>query len=284
MFGLGHRSFCYAGITSVVFNYMWHVSVCTFVVVIALQALGIPARTTLLCDCKKAAQQWMEVSLKTNTTKIFKTLEETTARYGKNLFTGIMDSIQGSPDFVTAGLPCQPFSKMRNNHKELPAQEHPLFKVWYPGFTDYLEAAKPSGGCVENVHGFLTEIDATVWQPFGDLVTPPKSWCSYFRQRLRELGYDSKVILMDMALWIDYERPRVFIIFANKHIGGKQALEGMVAQIKQVIESRQADLSTGRCRRASVAEHVMGEFDVAKDFVVIFIRIQIASSVSRVCV
>ena len=109
------------------FNYMWHLSVCTFVVVIAFQALGIPVQTTLLCDNKKAAAQWLEASLKTSTSKLFKTLEEATARYGKNLFIGQMDIIQGSQDFVTAGLPCQPFFTMRQNHKSLPAHKHSLF-------------------------------------------------------------------------------------------------------------------------------------------------------------
>lgn len=257
---------------------MCHFSVCTFVVVIALQALGIPVQTTLLCDNKKAAAQWLEASLKTSTSQLFKTLEEATARYGKNLFTGLLENIQGSPDFVTAGLPCQPFSTMRLNHKSLPAHKHSLFAVWFPGFMDYLIAAKPSGGCIENVLGFLSDIDATNWQPFGDVVTPPKSWCSYFRQRLRELGYDSKVILMDLASWIDCERPRLFIIFANEHIGGKRALDRMVAQIKQVIESRRADIGTGRCRKPSVAENVMGRFDVAEDFVIFFVCSQIVNA------
>ena len=106
-------------------------------------------------------------------------------------------------DFVTVGLPCQPYSNMRSNRKAVKAHQHKDFKA----MTDFLECAKlrkPHGGVIEEVMGFCSELESGTFD--GDEL--PKSWAAWLSLKLKELGYWVQALKLDNSDWSVFPRPR----------------------------------------------------------------------------
>ena len=58
-----------------------------------------------------------------------------------------------TPDILTIGLPCQPFSAARDRTK-CPPQSHELYSVTFTTFMEYIKGRKPKGFICEQVIGF----------------------------------------------------------------------------------------------------------------------------------
>ena len=176
--------------------------------------MGIPVTTQCVCDPKPLAQRW---ALSAHRSPLFRhirchfnTLQEMTARRGPCIFHSRNDCCRlprTSPDVVTIGMPCQPFSLQRGDRKTVSPQRHPSFQVMLD-FLKYTKAARPRGGICEEVLGFANDISESRWVPTAYCDTMPKSWCDWFCGALREQGYAVRCFKLDNAWFSDIPRPR----------------------------------------------------------------------------
>ena len=107
------------------------------------------------------------------------------------------------PDGILCGFPCQPWVGF---HGKAKGNSHPLHKVTIQGFQQYIIAASPLGGVLENT----TEIDRPVVSIDTDTQTvSTDSDLDHLIRFLNDRGYSVDRIHVDMSTYLDVARKRL---------------------------------------------------------------------------
>ena len=105
-------------------------------------------------------------------------------------------------DFMVAGIPCHPFTRMRQRsdpahcRKGSPSQ-HPDYGVVFSLFPEFLAERRPSGWLVEETDAFL-EVDPQTGTRYVD----------NFIQTCSTLGYHCSAMLCKADVWLQWPRDR----------------------------------------------------------------------------
>lgn len=168
------------------------------------EALGIPLGTTeIACDRKKDSKAYIETMFPQVVRHFYDEMSElldfSTAKCylcrGQCCMTDPTDKDDGS-DILVAGLPCQPFTRMRS-HRRVTTANHQSFETVFTTFLEVLRRRKPKGFLVENVPAFLEE--------------DPESgttWCEKFAKACCKEGYSIRVFRLDASTWCEMPRDR----------------------------------------------------------------------------
>jgi site-specific DNA-cytosine methylase len=173
------------------------------------QGMGMSWRTTAAADLKPHARQF----IKFNHDKVEHIFDNNLAMIHDDLLQHAkcdVCSAKGRPcdykhgndpvDLLTAGLPCQPFTKLRQHNGDTEntgdAAGHTKFSVVFEDFSQYLEGRKPRGWIVEEV---------------PDFAKPSKAGPAYledFTRRAELLGYSIKAVMLHAEDWVGLPRKR----------------------------------------------------------------------------
>ena len=138
---------------------------------------------------------------------LFRDLSNAIAREGKCRFhasgRGSKCHLTKRPDGILCGFPCQPWVGF---HGKAKGSSHPFHKVTIQGFQQYIIAASPLGGVLENT----TEIDRPVVSIDTDTQTvSTDSDLDHLIRFLNERGYSVDRIHVDMSAYLDVARKRL---------------------------------------------------------------------------
>lgn len=162
----------------------------------ALEAVGAVFETRLACDIKPAAKKFALKHRGGQLGHYFRTLEDASCGRAHCAIHMKQCSIEGSPDLVTIGLPCQPYSSARDQRAIKP-QDHKLYETAFREFPEYLRSRKPGGFVAEEVLGF-DRINHDTGLSFM------QDWCHIVAQ----LGYSIRVHRLSAGTWSEGERER----------------------------------------------------------------------------
>ena len=137
------------------------------------------------------------------------------------------------PDVSLAGLPCQPFSNLRQKSGSTPATgdvaAHPQSGELREKFLQYLTAKRPRGFVVENVIGITKELD------LGG-----NTFVKGFAAGASKLGYSVRVMLLSHQTWVTNLRSRAYIVGVGPELGSSQGANWIVSAIQAVEKHRVA--------------------------------------------
>jgi hypothetical protein len=118
---------------------------------------------------------------------------------------------------------------MRTN--PLAVQEHPLYKVVFDDFFDFVDARSPQGTITEETPDFMKKK-----APCG------ATYLQLFLEGLRQRGHHATAHLLPAAP-ATVTRDRVYIVSLTDHLGGQAALDHISATI-DTIHDHMAALTT----------------------------------------
>lgn len=102
-------------------------------------------------------------------------------------------------DLVTAGLPCQPFTKLRQTNGNTAdtgsASTHSKYDVVFEDFFKYLSLRRPRGFIVEEVSDFTGRSDEACF-------------LDEFVARAERAGYSAKALMLHADIWVALPRSR----------------------------------------------------------------------------
>jgi site-specific DNA-cytosine methylase len=112
----------------------------------------------------------------------------------------------GEMDLVVAGLPCHPFTRIRNKRSDGegrsgPIPTHPDYNTVFESFFQLLRRRQPWGFVVEETDAFIHIIDAAG-------ANPTRRWLDKFLESAAEAGYSCRAMLYDSSMWVDWPRRR----------------------------------------------------------------------------
>ena len=131
----------------------------------------------------------------------------------------------GAIDLSVQGLPCQPFTRMRTD--PVAVQEHPLFKVVFKDFFEFLDTRSPGGTITEETPDFIRKK-----APCG------ATYLQLFLEGLHQRGHYTAAHLLSTAP-ATVTRDRVYIVSLTEHLGGQAALD----YISGTIDAIQAHMA-----------------------------------------
>lgn len=153
--------------------------------------------TELGVDRKSTAQKWAAIARPGVCGHYFHEFDDVVRCQGMCSIHGKVCNVPASPDLATAGLPCQPFSSLRD-HSKTDASEHDLFNVTFDMFFEYVRNVSPLGVLCEQVVGFKrTASDGT-----------EETYMQKFCARLAEMGFSVRVVDLNTNLWSECDRRR----------------------------------------------------------------------------
>jgi len=106
-------------------------------------------------------------------------------------------------DLVCSGIPCQPFSKMRQanvagSSRRSAASHHPGFKTVFEDFPDYLELRKPGMWLAEETEAFVSINPDTGLRYVDEFITACDA-----------KGYAVMAMKVEAGIWMDWPRTRL---------------------------------------------------------------------------
>ena len=115
--------------------------------------------------------------------------------------------LRRDPDKAVVGLSCNPFSTLRGDRGNVPAQQHPEFEM-IRQFLKYVRRTKVRGGVIEEVMGFMTPVKPQHFE--GEDMCPelPKSWLHFLVGELKAMGYSAVTLSLDNKIWNHVPRER----------------------------------------------------------------------------
>eukprot|EP00929_Paragymnodinium_shiwhaense_P037685 TRINITY_DN20039_c0_g1_i1.p1 TRINITY_DN20039_c0_g1~~TRINITY_DN20039_c0_g1_i1.p1 ORF type:complete len:585 (+),score=94.11 TRINITY_DN20039_c0_g1_i1:139-1893(+) len=141
------------------------------------------------------------------------------------------------PDLVTAGLPCQPFSSMRQKKTgKTPGTGPPRL---HKGFSmlrtlvQYICARRPRGFILEEVTKVLT-IDPTTQE----------SYLKGMLSEICELGYGCAAAEFSAGSWSDCPRDRIYVVGVLEEFGGEPAAMSIMGTAQEVNALRKLNEPT----------------------------------------
>lgn len=175
------------------------------------EALGMNISTVAVAEQKREAQRFMERNF--DIPHMFEKARDLTEPgepclkcRGKCNFKH-----QDQPSLTTAGLPCQPFSKMRACSGAGAPRKHKDFAT-YEEFGFYLDKRRPQGFIVEEVSKIL-----------GHDRTEGRRWIDMFMEDAALMGYGCSAIRFNRCTWSVVPRDRLhFAEFAIVRLMGSR--------------------------------------------------------------
>ena len=128
-------------------------------------------------------------------------------------------------DLFVAGFPCQPYSSQAR--KKLEPTKHPLFRFTILTI-DYVLLTRPRMIVLENTIGFSQDADY-----FGE----ERSGLDLVQERLGPL-YHLGWSKMNLSVWLDCSRPRLYMWLIAKDVGTHEECEAIARQIHLLESSR----------------------------------------------
>ena len=128
-------------------------------------------------------------------------------------------------DIFAAGFPCQPYSTQSRN--KLQPTKHPLFRFTLLTI-DYIKLTRPRVALLENTMGFSQVADY-----FGD----EHSGLDLLQEELGSL-YHFGWAKMNLSVWLDCNRPRLYIWLIAKDVGTSEDCDAIGEQIRLLESSR----------------------------------------------
>ncbi len=164
------------------------------------QAMGMPFSTVAVAECKEEARRFMARSFP-EIKHTFPQSEMLIEGSGCLTCSGKCSWARNPPDLVTAGLPCQPVTKMRwkkgPGQNQRSAKQHKLWVV-IEIFFEYLAERKPKGFMVEEVLQILSKDEETGVKFLDIIMTKAAS-----------LGYGCCAVQLRASVWIELPRDRL---------------------------------------------------------------------------
>lgn len=111
-------------------------------------------------------------------------------------------------DLVIAGIPCHPFTKLRNKQgrgRSGPAEEHPDIDTIFHSFPKLLSTRRPLGFVVEETDAFL----GLASSDFAD--KPGIRWLDVFMSLCKSAGYECNAIVCQSGDWVNWPRSRPYL-------------------------------------------------------------------------
>lgn len=138
------------------------------------------------------------------------------------------------PHLCMGGLPCQPWSSMRNQKGNTgdtgSANAHSKFKTVFTDFMRYLEVRRPFGFIIEEVAEFARKPRGA---PQG-APAPLDAFC----EQTAAFGFYTQAMELITSTWLHMARPRLFIIGISAPIGGRTALEWIIDKVQEAFSYR----------------------------------------------
>jgi len=157
----------------------------------------------------------------------------------------VTDPVPERPDISSGGFPCPPFSSQRfkggSTASTGDATEHPKFGTLMDGLVRYLAHRQPKSFWLEEVEGFI--------RPLKTLLG--KTPLQVLARELVALGYHVRAVKIDMSVFCQISRKRVFVIGVSPECGGAAAVDWVVGEIDRILQCRK-DLGAG-ARLADIA-------------------------------
>ena len=184
-----------------------------------------------ICERKKSAQRFLKFHFKGDCPHMFDENLALTAKTSKCFVCKRACVINKQrPDILSAGLPCQPFSKARRQNGATPKtgspETHPLWGTSMVEFCETLKARAPHVFIVEEVLGFA--------QPCEHLLglSPAKA----LAKMVKKLGYGITAVELDHAMFVNMSRPRCWLIGVSAGSGGQEGADWIGRQISLVAQ------------------------------------------------
>lgn len=138
------------------------------------------------------------------------------------------------PHLSVGGLPCQPFSRLRNTKgtgtDEQGASTHSKYTTIFELFRNYVANRQPHGLVLEEVVDF--------GRPERGAPKGGETPLERLAAMLADMGYYSQALMLDTAAWIEVSRPRLYIIAIDSECGGAEAVQWVVEQIQGAMRYR----------------------------------------------
>ena len=145
------------------------------------------------------------------------------------------DRLQNEVDCVRAGLPCQPFSRLRTKNRggdEGPVRQH---SQWGAAglFFEYVTQVKPGGFICEEVLAF-GDTDPETGKPYVVL----------FQEKAVSMGYATRVFELQASDWGPFSRPRLYIVGLSERLGHARAAQWMASTVDSIVQHRRMGVAS----------------------------------------
>ena len=137
------------------------------------------------------------------------------------------------PDISSGGMPCKPFTRLRQQTGATPStglpHEHPQYETLAEDLPSYLKAKMPYSFWIEEVTT-VTRID-------------PRTQDSYLNKLVEDvskLGYFILALQVDHGIWCKNPRQRVFLFGVHGDAGGREAAEWALSALQHIFTARAA--------------------------------------------
>jgi site-specific DNA-cytosine methylase len=167
----------------------------------SFKALGMQVHTVLACEPKRAAARWINRNM--STSHFYPCLADAASRTSCLKCGGSCSLAAASGkihlDMVVGGLPCKPFTRMRDR-RCVKAEAHPAYAVQDDFFALLAsDSFQIDGFIIEEVLG-MSELS-----PEGSDFT----FLELFIQKAQALGYAVRALSVCSSLWVAMPRPRL---------------------------------------------------------------------------
>ena len=152
---------------------------------------------------------------------------------------GTCQGVLQTPDIVSGGFPCKPWTLLRQNSggtaRTGAPHEHPCFRALTEHWPAYLREKQPAGCFVEEVETLL-RLDPQTGQPYLNAIVAAIS----------QEGYSVSVVKLDLATWINVPRVRLFLLGFRASCGGGVAADWATQRVDSITSAR-AEKGAGIC-------------------------------------
>ena len=193
------------------------------------QVFGLPLEVTAVAEANPTAQRFIMQVWGPLVHHGYGSNDEISDGVGTCfLHKGASCDCSGPVDICAAGLPCLPFTILRqksgHTQNAQEAETHGAYDTVMVKFFDYIRDRQPKSLWVEQVPGF-----ANVSARLG------KSHLQSFCERLQEAGYGTHCLQLCHSAFVQQRRPRLFILAVSSSAGGQCAADRSATLIKEVL-------------------------------------------------